>query len=75
MADPKAAPPKLLMGWEFIQALLDSGVITKEDNVVRAVIDVRADGIVMLHLERAGDERLLEVAHKTTLGITTKERQ
>lgn len=68
-----AVPPpvhrKLVMGWQFIRALLDAGVITVEDNVTRVVIDARADGVVMLHVERAGDERLLEVARKTTLEI------
>jgi hypothetical protein len=75
MAEVKTPPThrRLARGFEFIQALLDAGVITVEDNATRVVIDARADGIVMLHVERAGDERLLEVARKTTLDITTKE--
>lgn len=75
MAEAKVMPAyrKPLMGFQFIQALLDAGVVTVEEQVTRVVIDAKADGIVMLYVERAGDERLLEVARKTTLEITEKE--
>ena len=74
MGEAKAADaPKLLVGFQFLQALLDAGVVSAEDRATRVVIDAKPDGVVMLYVERAGDERLLEVARKTALEITTKE--
>lgn len=61
-----------ILGRQFLQALLDAGVVTVEENVTRVVIDARADEIVKLYVERAGDERLLEVARHTALEITEK---
>jgi hypothetical protein len=51
-----------LIGQKFIQALLDAGIIKIEDLAHRVVIDVRADHVVALYVERYGDERLLTVA-------------
>lgn len=54
-----------IMGRRFIQALLDAGVVSREDRVRRLVVDAHADGSVVLYVERYGDERLLDVV--TTL--------
>lgn len=71
MAEP--VRHNVINGHQFIQSLLDAGVVSPAENVTRVVIDARADGFVQLHVERVGDERLLEVARKTTLEITEKE--
>jgi proline racemase len=60
---------KVIAGRRFLQALLDAGVVTVEENVTRVVIDAPAGGFVKLYVERAGDERLLEVARNTALEI------
>jgi hypothetical protein len=64
-----------LMGFQFIQALLDAGVIQPDEQVTRVVIEAKADGYVMLYVERVGDERLVEVALKAALEVkeTVKE--
>lgn len=57
--------PKLITSDKFGQALIDAGVISRDDSVSRIVIDAKIGDIVRLYLERNGDERLLSVA--TTL--------
>lgn len=48
-----------LPGWEFGQRLVEAGVIGPD--VRRCVIDVPADGIVMIYVERIGSRKLLDV--------------
>jgi len=50
-----------IVGKKFIEALLESGVITRDEFVRRVVIDVSYDDAVVMHVERYGDSRLLEV--------------
>jgi len=45
----------------FIDALLASGVVTKEERARRVVIDASIGDAVILYVERYGDSRLLEV--------------
>jgi hypothetical protein len=56
----------LIHGRAFIDALLESGVITKEESVRRVVIDASADNAVIMYVERYGDSRLLEVVPALT---------
>lgn len=72
-AEQAKTRPVPLMGYEFLQALLDAGVVSPDELVTRVVIDARADGVVRLYTERIGDDRLLEVGLKTALEITTNE--
>lgn len=51
----------IILGEQFIKALLAADIIRVEDNVSRVVIDIRADRVLTLYVERFGDERLLSV--------------
>jgi len=51
----------VIHGTKFIAALLESGVITKDERVRRIVIDADATNAVVMYVERYGDSRLLEV--------------
>ena len=48
-------------GKRFVDALLESGIVTKDEHVRRVVIDVNYDNVVVMYIERFGDSRLLEV--------------
>lgn len=48
-----------LAGWEFGKVLADAGVIGQD--VSRVVIDVPANGVVKLYVERYGSRKLLRV--------------
>jgi hypothetical protein len=52
---------RVLHSKEFIDALIASGVISKQDLVTRVIIDVQVDRVVTLYLERLGDERLYDL--------------
>jgi hypothetical protein len=62
----------VITGNKFIDALLESGIITVEQNVRRIVIEATADNMVVMHLERWGDSRLLEVVPALT-GVEIRE--
>lgn len=51
----------VIHGTKFIEALLESGVIAKDERVRRIVIDASATEAVVMYVERYGDSRLLEV--------------
>ncbi len=53
---------QVILGWQLAEALIAAGVITIEEHVRRLVIDCPVDAPVVIHVERYGDERLLEVA-------------
>lgn len=44
-----------------IAALIESGIVRKEDRVTRVVIDVKVNDIPVIHIQRYGDTRLLKV--------------
>lgn len=44
--------------------LTEAGIIRKDDYVRRVVIDVQVGNAVVIHVERYGDDRLLEVIRK-----------
>jgi hypothetical protein len=65
--------PKLLRPHVFAKALADAGVIHDEQTIRRIVIDINADdAVVVMHIERWGDERLLDVS-RTLDGIEIHE--
>lgn len=43
------------------KALLDAGVVTEGERIRRIVIDAQVGCAVLIHVERFGDERLLDV--------------
>lgn len=49
------------MSNKLIEALVGAGVITEGDRVRRVVIDLQVSHMPMIHIERYGDERLLDV--------------
>jgi hypothetical protein len=52
---------RVLHSKEFIDALIASTIIAKEDLVTRVIIDVQVDRVVTLYVERIGDERLYDL--------------
>ncbi len=55
--------PRVIRAEKFCQALAEAGVISEDLTYVRrVVIDAQAGHRVVIYLERAGDERLLDVA-------------
>jgi hypothetical protein len=55
--------PKLLRPHAFAKALADAGIVHDVATIRRIVIDAAAgQDVVMLYVERFGDERLLDVA-------------
>jgi hypothetical protein len=49
---------------EFGEALAAAGIFTTEElnDITRLVIDVRPGCLVTMHIQRVGDERLLDIA-------------
>jgi len=46
---------------KFFEALKAAGVVSEEDLIRRIVIDIQAGHVVVMHVERFCDERLLDV--------------
>jgi hypothetical protein len=65
------APP-VITGNKFIDALLAAGIITAEQRVRRVVIEASFGEATVMHLERYGDTRLLEVVPALT-GVQIRE--
>lgn len=57
--------PRVITGRAFAAALVAAGVIPEADSVQRIVIEVK-DPMepVIIHIERLGDERLLDVVRR-----------
>lgn len=53
--------PKALSTKVFFRALFDAGVLREDEAIKRIVIDADAGNVVMLYIERFGDDRLLNV--------------
>jgi hypothetical protein len=51
----------IILGDVFARALADAGIICQLDHVRRIVIDARVGDVVVVHVERLGDSRLLNV--------------
>jgi hypothetical protein len=54
--------PKLVSGPQFAKALEAAGIISDLDSIERVIIDIRSGDLVRVHVQHAGDERLLSVA-------------
>ncbi len=55
------ANPRVITANAFHDALVAAGVIRAGEHYLRIVIDVQAGKAVIIHAERFGDERLLDV--------------
>ena len=53
---------KPILAETFARALEAAGVLDNFDTTKRVVIDANAGDVVMVYVERYGDERLLQVA-------------
>lgn len=62
-AHPHAASqqPRVILSDEFHQALISARVVSGDERIRRLVIDAQAGHVLMVHVERSGDERLLQV--------------
>lgn len=67
-----AERPLRLTSRAFHDALVDAGVIRAGENIRRIVIDAKAGDVVVVHVERIGDTRLLDVV-RTLDGIEIRE--
>lgn len=57
---------------QFHEALVRAGVIRADEFIHRIVIDAKAGHAVVIHVERVGDDRLLDVV-QTLDGIEIRE--
>lgn len=46
---------------KLVDALVASGVLSAEDNATRVVIDLKVGCVPVIHVEKHGDERMLEL--------------
>ena len=72
MAEP--ARPRRIHSRHLLAALKDAGIIRDGDYVRRVVIDIQVEHAVVVHVERYGDERLLDVVRLLD-GIEIKTRE
>lgn len=70
---PVTARPRVLTASGLHQALVDAGVIRDGEMIRRIVIDAQESHPVIIHVERFGDERLLDVI-PTLDGIEVRTR-
>ena len=47
-------------------ALEEAGIVRKEDRVNRVVIDIKVNEVPVIHIQRYGDSRLLDVVPTLT---------
>ena len=52
---------KYIAGYEFINMLIEKGIIERQHGVRRVTIDALADAEVVVYVEFVGDELLLEI--------------
>ena len=64
--------PKRLTTNALHEALVAAGVIRAGENIRRIVIDAQAGHVVVIHVERYGDTRLLDVV-RTLDGIEVRK--
>jgi hypothetical protein len=60
--------PRPVLSEEVLGALTAAGIIGADEDVRRVVIDLQAGHAALMHVERFGDERLLNVA-QTLSGV------
>lgn len=51
----------LIISDKLIDALVASGILSEEDSATRVVIDLQVGHIPVVHVEKFGDERMLEL--------------
>ncbi len=51
----------LVLANKVMDALAEAGVISVEDRIRRVVIDLKVNEVAVIHVERIGDEKLLNV--------------
>jgi hypothetical protein len=73
MPEP-AARPMRMHGRKMLDALTEAGIIRDGDYVRRVIIDVSVDLAVVVHVERYGDTRLLDLVHALN-GIEIERRE
>lgn len=66
--------PRPLSADVFHDALVAAGVIRGGEDITRIVIDVKVGELVVIHVERFGDTRLLDVV-RTLDGVEVRETQ
>ena len=54
-------PPRVVLSEDLFDALAAAGVVDRSEPIARIVIDAQAGHLLRLHLERFGDERILQV--------------
>lgn len=52
---------RIIRSDDLLDVLVASGVLSKEDNATRVVIDLRVGQLPVVHVEKYGDERMLEL--------------
>ena len=74
MTEP--ARPRRLHGrsQEVLDALKAAGIVRDNDYVRRVIIDINVDCAVVVHVERYGDERLLDLV-RTLDGTEIREQE
>lgn len=72
--DPRTPGPKKILAYHLHDALVQAGVIRAGENIRRIVIDAQAGHVVVIHVERFGDTRLLDVV-RTLDGVEVREEQ
>jgi hypothetical protein len=70
---PETARPMRMLGRKMLEALTEAGIIRDGDYVRRVIIDIAVDNAVVLHVERYGDTRLLNLV-RTMDGIEIREQ-
>jgi len=59
-----------------MDALIETGIVSREDRVRRVVLDVEVGNVPVLYIEQYGDDRVLQVVaglRKTEIRITRAE--
>ena len=64
--------PRKITGDLLHAALVEAGVVRDGESIRRIVIDAQAGHVVVMHVERFGDMRLLDVV-RTLGGIEIRE--
>ena len=71
MTEP--ARPRRILGKEMLVALAEAGIIRHGDCIRRVIIDIDMSNAVIMHVERFGDTRLLDLV-RTLDGIEIREQ-
>jgi hypothetical protein len=70
---PEPDRPMRMHGRKMLAVLTEAGIIRDGDYVRRVIIDIAVDNAVIVHVERYGDTRLLNLV-RTLDGIEIREQ-